>query len=49
MITTLPKNNDADEKKRNRSNDNSNIDDVALPPKITVLDMERENRLHPLS
>lgn len=43
MITALPKNNDVDGKKRDRSSDNSNIDNVALPAKITALDIEREN------
>jgi hypothetical protein len=39
-----PKNN-VDGKKRDRPNDSSNINTDTLPTKITILDIERENRL----
>ena len=39
-----PKNN-VDGKKRDRPNDSGNINTDTLPTKITILDIERENRL----
>jgi hypothetical protein len=42
---SAPKSNDVDSKRKNSTDDIDNRNNDTLSPKVTVLDIERENRL----